>query len=143
LLPAALDLLRYHFHYAETMLGPEILPVHPEPDPDQAWVRPLKLAEGVRLVPFHYEIIDLLDLEGANLSEISEFLRPVGSNALFIRRGPEVWCESLEEDFYRLLRSSNGRTSPQQIFAGSVEPDQGLEMLAFALAEGLLVPATP
>ncbi|RME35313.1 MAG: DUF4080 domain-containing protein [Deltaproteobacteria bacterium] len=140
LLPAALDLLRYHFHYAETLTGPEVLPVHPEPDPARFWTTPLQRHHGVRLVPFHYEIIDLLDMEGAELQDIVDYLRPVGSTALFLRKGTDVWCESLEEDFFRLLHHSNGQASPQDIFSGSVERDLGLEMLGFALAEGILIP---
>ncbi len=139
LLPAALDLLRYHFHHAETSLGPEVLPAPTPPDPLKSWQRPWRRAPGVRLVPFHYEIVDLLDMEGAELAEIADMLRPVGSVALFIRRGTEVWCESLEEDFLRLLKDSDGRRTPEEIFAGGIETDQGQEMLAFALAEGLLV----
>ncbi|TYO96681.1 radical SAM superfamily enzyme YgiQ (UPF0313 family) [Geothermobacter ehrlichii] len=139
LLPAALDLLRYHFHHAETSLGPEVLPAESTPEPAEAWRRPWRLAAGARLIPFHYEIVDLLDMEGAELEEIAAMLRPVGSVALFIRRGSEVWCESLEEDFQRLLKGSDGIHSPETIFAGGIETEQGQEMLAFALAEGLLV----
>lgn len=142
LLPAALDLLRYHFHYAETLLGPETLPSPPEPlrnlDP---WLAPLRLAEGVRLVHFSYEILDLLEMENSELEEVALLFRPVGSVAVFLRRGEEVLCESLEEDFLTLLSGCDGRRSPEEIFAGTVIRAEGEEIVRFALAEGFLLPA--
>jgi hypothetical protein len=143
LLPAALDLLRYHFHYAETLLGPETLPSPPEElrhlDP---WLAPLRLAEGVRLVHFSYEILDLLEMEDSELEEVALLFRPVGSVAVFLRRGEEVLCESLEEDFLTLLSGCDGRRSPEEIFAGTVIRAEGEEIVRFALAEGFLLPAT-
>jgi radical SAM superfamily enzyme YgiQ (UPF0313 family) len=142
LLPAAQDLLRYHFHYAETLLGVETLPATPEAlrgvDP---WQSPLRLAEGVRLVPFTYEILDLLEMGEAELEEIAGLFRPIGSVAVFLRRGDQVLCESLEEDFLKLLRGADGRRSPAAIFAGTVTRAEGEEIVRFALAEGFLIPA--
>ncbi|ORJ54978.1 B12-binding domain-containing radical SAM protein [Geothermobacter hydrogeniphilus] len=143
LLPAALDLLRYHFHYAEAHLGDEVLPPSRPLQKERAWDTPWSLAPGVRLVPFHYEIVDLLDLEGADLTAIGELLRPVGSVALFVRRQNEVWCESLEEDFLKLLQNCDGRHSPAEIFAGSIAPREGMELVDFAVAEGLLEQIPP
>jgi len=141
LLPAALDLLRYHFHYAETHLGEEVMPPDQPLQDQDAWQTRGVLAPGVRLVPFHYEIVDLLEVEGADLGAIGELLRPVGSVALFVRRQNEVWCESLEEDFLRLLQNCTGAQNPAEIFAGSIAPREGMEMVNFAVAEGLLVAA--
>lgn len=143
LLPAALDLLRYHFHYAETLLGPETLPSPPEElrnlDP---WHAPLRLAEGVRLVHFSYEILDLLEMEDPDLEEFALLFRPVGSVAVYMRRSEEVLCESLEDDFLKLLSGCDGRRSPEEIFAGTVVRVEGEEIVRFALAEGFLLPVT-
>ncbi len=140
LLPAAQDLLRYHFHYAEALLGPETLPASPETlhgiDP---WTTPLKVARGVRLVPFAYEILDLLEMGEVEVEQIAALFRPVGSVAIFLRRGDQVLCESLEEDFLKLLRGCTGEQSAEQIFAGSVMRAEGEEIARFALAEGFLV----
>ena len=142
LLPAALDLLRYHFHYAETLLGPETLPSPPEELRDlDPWRAPVRLAEGVRLVHFSYEILDLLEMEDPELEEVALIFRPVGSVAVFLRRGEEVLCESLEEDFLKLLSGCDGRRSPEEIFAGTVVRAEGEEIVRFALAEGFLRPA--
>jgi len=138
--PAALDLIRYHYHHAEALLGPETLPVIPSPPPgENLWHTPWHLARGVRLVPFNYEIIDLLDMEGADLEEFTQMFRPVGSSALFLRRNDEVVCESLQEDFYRLLQGSDGVRTPEQIFAGGIDRREAEEILQFATSEGILV----
>jgi radical SAM superfamily enzyme YgiQ (UPF0313 family) len=141
LLPVAQDVLRYHYHYAETLLGVETLPVAPDSlrgvDP---WQSPLRVAEGVRLVPFAYEILDLLEMDDADLEQIAALFRPVGSVAVFLRRGGQVLCESLEEDFIKLLKGCDGKQSAEKIFAGSVVRSEGEEIVRFALAEGFLVP---
>ena len=139
MLPAALDLLRYHFHYAETLLEDELLPAE-EIDTDHCWNRTWKLASQLRLIPFTYEIIDLLEMEEMDLKEFSELFRPVGSVALFYRRGTDVFCESLEEDFLTLLRNCDGSKTPEEIFAGAITQKAGEEIVGFAAAEGLIHP---
>jgi hypothetical protein len=96
----------------------------------------------VRLVHFSYEILDLLEMEDSELEEVALLFRPVGSVAVFLRRGEEVLCESLEEDFLTLLSGCDGRRSPEEIFAGTVIRAEGEEIVRFALAEGFLLPAT-
>ncbi|MDH3997279.1 MAG: DUF4080 domain-containing protein, partial [Desulfuromonadales bacterium] len=134
-----LDLLCYHFHYAETLLGEELLPP-PQSDLEKIdfWETPWKRSEQLRLVPFAYEILDLLEMEGMQLDEFADLFRPVGSVALFMRRDSEVFCESLGEDMQRLLKESNGQLSPKQIFGGSLSKETGCELVEFAAFEGLL-----
>ncbi|MEJ2201475.1 MAG: radical SAM protein [Desulfuromonadaceae bacterium] len=143
LLPAVLDLLRYHYHYAETLLGPEALPmsssIRDEIDP---WKAPLRIAEGVRLVPFAYEILDLIEMGEVDFEQLMTLFRPVGSVAIFFRRGEQVFCESLEEDFLTLLRGCTGDVCAADIFAGSIAAAEGEEIVRFALAEGFLLPAS-
>jgi radical SAM superfamily enzyme YgiQ (UPF0313 family) len=144
LLPAALDLIRYHFHYAETLLGKETLPAPQKALPKASpWQTLWRTAPTLRLVPFAYEILDLLEMGEADLEEISSLFRPVGSTAMFLRRGDQVWCESLEEDFLKLLRGCDGRRTPEEIFAGSIPSAQGREIVEFAVNEGLLLSAPP
>ncbi|AMV71003.1 radical SAM domain-containing iron-sulfur cluster-binding oxidoreductase [Desulfuromonas sp. DDH964] len=139
--PAAQDLLRYHYHYAETLLGAETLPANPEELRGRdLWTTSWRTAPTLRLVPFHYEILDLQELAEPDLQQITELFRPVGSTGLFLRRGSEVLCESLEEAFLTLLRGSNGRQSPETIYAGSISRGEGEEIVEFAVAEGLLLP---
>lgn len=136
-----LDLLCYHFHYAETLLGEELQPLPEENLPVTAlWETPLRRSGNFRLVPFAYEIIDLLELEGIQLEEMATLFRPVGSVALFMRRDNEVFCESLGEEMLRLLKQSDGTLSPRDIFAGSLSQTIGEELAQLAVAEGLLAP---
>ncbi|WP_298037375.1 radical SAM protein [uncultured Desulfuromonas sp.] len=141
LLPAARDLVHYHFHYAETLLGEETLPaagnVPSEPAP---WNTPWQRAPGIRLVSFTYEILDLLEMGEIDPVQCSGLFRPVGSTGLFFRRGEEVFCESLQEDFLKLLAGCDGGRCPREIFAGSVPEREGREIVDFAVSEGLLVP---
>ncbi len=141
LLPAALDLIRYHFNYAETLLGGETLPPPEGPKGPDPWQSPLRPSPQVRLVDFAYEIVDLLEMEegGVDLEAFAGLFRPVGSTALFLRRGAQVVCESLEEGFLRLLRGCDGIRTPREIFAGSLSRAEGEEIVRFALAEGLVV----
>ncbi|HKK01061.1 MAG TPA: hypothetical protein VJ955_02740, partial [Desulfuromonadales bacterium] len=135
---AAIDLMRYHFHYAETLLGPETLPAHEGGERDP-WRSPWSLAPGVRLVDFSYEILDLLEMGEVDIAQFATLFRPVGSTALFARRGDQAFCESLEEDFVRLLRGCDGRRTPQEILRGTVPSREGVEITEFAVEEGLLV----
>ncbi|MDH3454950.1 MAG: DUF4080 domain-containing protein, partial [Desulfuromonadales bacterium] len=134
-----LDLLCYHFHYAETLLGEELLPPADEALlQTDLWESPLQRSDKCRLVPFAYEILDLLDMEQMELEEIASLFRPVGSVALFMRRDNEVFCESLSDEMLRLLKQSNGSLSPKDIFAGSLSQATGVELVQFAVSEGLL-----
>jgi hypothetical protein len=117
-----LDLLCYHFHYAETILGEELLP------PQEPFEPQTNLWEN------------LLEVEEMQLDEFASLFRPVGSVALFMRRDDEVFCESLSEEMLRLLRESNSGLSPKEIFAGSLSQATGEELVEFAVYEGLLQP---
>jgi len=136
-----LDLLCYHFHYAETLLGEELMP--PLNDAflqTNLWETPLQRSDKCRLVTFSYEIMNLLEMEEMQLEEITSLFRPVGSVALFMRRDNEVFCESLSDEMLRLLKQSNGKISPKDIFAGSLSQATGVELVQFAASEGLLLP---
>ncbi len=139
MLQAALDLIRYHFHYAETLLEDEVLPSE-DFDNGAPWDRIWKRSPHLRLIPFSYEILDLLEMEEMDLDEFSELFRPVGSVALFCRRGDEVLCESMEEDFLTLLQNCDGVKTPEEIFAGAVSRKAGEEIIRFAAAEGFIQP---
>ncbi|MBW2503600.1 MAG: DUF4080 domain-containing protein [Deltaproteobacteria bacterium] len=141
LVSAVLDLLCYHFHYAETLLGEE-LPPGPEAFLSEVdcWEVPWQRARQIQMVPFAYEIFDLLEMEELELKEFASLFRPVGSVAIFWRRNNDVVCESLGEDFLRLLKNCDGLRTPKEIFAGSVPAETGREMVEFAVVEGLLQP---
>ena len=139
-LPAALDLIRYHFHFAETLLEDELTPAEGFENID-TWHQPWVKSSSIRLIPFAYEILDLLEMDEVDLDEFSDLFRPVGSVALFYRREGEVMCESMEEDFLSLLQNCDGQKTPEEIFAGSISRTAGEEIVRFAAAEGFIVPA--
>jgi radical SAM superfamily enzyme YgiQ (UPF0313 family) len=139
LTPALMDLLSYHYHYAETLLGEPVVPTEDQiPIRDELWQTCWQTVPQVRLVRFTYEIIDLMEMEDFDLEEFAKLFRPVGSVALFLRRGNEVFCESLTEDFLHLLRHCDGTATPQQIFMGGMPRPAAEELVSFAVAEGLL-----
>ncbi len=134
-----LDLLCYHFHYAETLLGEELSPLSDgQLLKADLWEIPWQRTSKYRLVPFAYEILDFMEMEGVQFEELANLFRPVGSVALFMRRDNEVICESLGEDLLRLLQQSNGTLTPREIFAGSLSRTTGMELVEFAVSEGLL-----
>ncbi|MCK4536407.1 MAG: DUF4080 domain-containing protein [Desulfuromonadales bacterium] len=139
LVTALLDLLSYHYHYAETLLG---YPVEAAPGQtlldNDLWETSWQSSSRIRLVPFTYEIVDLMEMEEIDLNEFTGLFRPVGSVALFFRRDGEVNCESLGEDFLRLLQGSDGSRCPREIFAGTLPRASGEELVSFAVTEGLL-----
>lgn len=139
IVPAAFDILLYHFHYAETLLGHENFP-QPLPPDKEFWQTPLQTNHTVRIVPFTYEILDILEMGEVDLEEFTEMFRPVGSVGLFFRRGGDVFCESLEEDFLTLLQGCKEKQSPDQIFGGSIGKEEGMEIVRFALEEGFVTP---
>ncbi len=141
LVACALDLMRYHYHHAEALLGPETLPAQPETLRNRdLWNIELKTSPSLQLVPFTYEILDLLEMGEVDLQQMASLFRPVGSVALFLRRGDQVYCESLEEGFLRLLNGCRKARTPKEIFGGSISAREGAEIVEFAVAEGFLVP---
>jgi len=141
LVPAALDLIRYHFHYAEALLGDDLRPAPASTwNASDLWRTPWRAGEALRLVSFRYEIVDLMEMGEADLEQFASMFRPVGSVAAFFRQAGEVFCESLTEDFSRLLRGSDGTLTPEEIFAGSLARRDAEEIIEFALAEGFLMP---
>lgn len=144
LVPAMMDLLSYHYHYAETLLDKPVTALDDLAlDSDELWHSCWQLLPQVRLVRFTYEIVDLMEMEEVDLEEFVHLFRPVGSSALFLRRGNEVICESLTEEFLDLLQNCDGTRSPQQIFNGVLPRVTAEELISFAVAEGLLQKSSP
>ena len=136
------DLIRFHFHYAECLLGAET-PPNDAPPPELGPTERFRLVDSLRLIDFSYEIQDLLDMEadGLDLEAFVDLFTPVGSTALFIKREGEVACESLSDDFALLLKGMGARGgSPQApVDLPAAEVD---ELLTVAWGEGLIERAT-
>jgi hypothetical protein len=141
LLPLALDCVDYHYHYAACVMA-----VAPKPPTSRELARTdllqssLRLAESTHLVHFAYEIISLLEWGEPDLAAMRGAMRPAGSFAIIYPHRGEVHTESVDEPYFRLLESLDGRTLAGQLAAQcSLPADEAREFLTFAAAEGIIV----
>lgn len=141
LLPAALDCVDYHYAY-----GVALMAVPPLPPSDDELLRldplklPLRRAESLTLLPFHYEILDILESGEPDLPWIAKHLKQSGSWVAIYPAHGEVCTESLIRPYYRLLEQSDGTQPSGQVAARlKIPADDALEFLQFALAEGMVV----
>jgi hypothetical protein len=147
LIPVALDLIRFHTHWADTLLGCETLPCQSPLTADKikllesCWC----LAPTLRVEPFRYDVEEIGMLGDVDLVEFVELSEQVGSTGLFLRRGEEVYCESIDDVFAALLVQSDGKTTPAQIlapFSEALTTEDCADLVHFAVSEGLVVSAT-
>jgi hypothetical protein len=144
LLPLALDLVEYHFHYAAALMA-----VAPSPPAEEEIDRlpllalPLTVAASARLATFSYEILDILESGVPDLGEFAANLPRSGSQAVIYPRGGEVCTESLAQSYFRLLQRLDGTTPAGKVAAALRIPRQeALPFLQFALAEGIITRLT-
>ena len=139
LLPAALDLVDYHYHYAAALMSPPpAIPTDRSLEQQELLNEPFQLASSARLATFNYEIYDLLDTGEINLREFISCFEPAGSWAVIYPRGDEVFTESLIEPYFRLLESLDGRTPVGKIAARlGISAAETREFMEFAAAEGI------
>lgn len=140
LLPAALDCVDYHYAY-----GVALMAVPPQPPDDDELLRldplklPLRRASSLTLLPFHYEILDILESGEPDLAWIAKHLKQSGSWAAIYPAHGEVCTESLIRPYYRLLEQLDGKQPAAQVAARlKIPADDVLELLQFALAEGMV-----
>lgn len=141
LLPAALDLVDYHHHYAAALLAPA-----PELPTDRSLAgmnildQVLRLAPSVRLARFSYEINDLLEVGDVDLREICACFSPSPSWAVIYPRGNDILTESLLEPYFLLLEGLDGSCRAGDVASRLGLPmDEVAEFLDFAAAEGVVV----
>ncbi|WP_306534454.1 B12-binding domain-containing radical SAM protein [Geobacter sp.] len=141
LLPAALDLVDYHYYYAAALLAPA-----PELPTDRSLAgmtildQPLRLAPSVRLARFSYEITDLLEVGDVDLREICSCFSPGRSWAVIYPRGNDIFTESLIEPYFLLLEGLDGREAAGVAASRLGLPrDEVAEFLEFAAAEGIVI----
>ena len=140
LLPAALDQIDYHWHYAAALLtAPPALPSDRELERTNLLDGCFMLAPSARLARFNYEIFDLLQAGEIDLRSFVECFTPVGSYAVIYPRADEVFTESLIETHYNFLSRLDGVASGRQIAATlHIPPDEAASFLEFAAAEGIV-----
>ena len=139
LLPAALDLVDYHYHYAEALLAPQPeLPTDRDLERSDLLAERFALAPGARLARFSYEIFDILEAGEIDLREFTACFSPSSSCAVIYPRAGEVFTESLVEPYFRLLERLDGTTPAGEIAASLAIPAaEAASFLDFAAAEGI------
>lgn len=145
----ALDIIMLHSCWSDTLIGPEtaaqpLLGQH-QFDNQALLERPWQLATTVQVKEFAYPIDELSGVDDLDLIELYETLPSCASCGLFLRRGEQVICESIDAIFATLLTSSTGQQTPKQIlapFAAALSPQECFELVAFASSEGLLISNT-
>jgi Radical SAM superfamily/B12 binding domain len=141
LLPAALDLVDYHYHYAAALLAPQ-----PELPTDRTLAQLDLLGEcftrapGARLARFNYEVFDILEAGEIDLAEFTACFSPAGSCAVIYPRGGEVFTESLVEHYFRLLEQLDGNTPAREAASAlGIPAGEASSFLEFAAAEGIIL----
>jgi radical SAM superfamily enzyme YgiQ (UPF0313 family) len=140
LLPAALDQIDYHWHYAAALMtAPPELPTDRELEQTNLLDRCFTLAPSARLAKFNYEIFDLLQVGEIDLKSFSECFTPLGSYAVIYPREGEVFTESLIEPHFNFLSLLDGKTPSRRIAATlHITPEEAGSLLEFAAAEGII-----
>lgn len=141
LLPAALDQVDYHYHFAAALMAsqPE-LPTDRELERADLLAARFSRAPGARLAIFNYEIVDLLEAGEVDLREFTSCFALSGSWAVIYPRGGEVFTESLIEPYFRLLERLDGRTPTGKIAADlGVPAAEAASFMEFAAAEGIVL----
>lgn len=140
LLPAALDCVDYHYAYGVALMA--VPPIPPDDDRllqlDLLAIK-LERAASLTLMPFNYEILDILESGEPDLLWISKQLKQTGSWAAIYPAHGEVCTESLIKPYYRLLEELDGtRTAGTIAKQLRMPPADALEFLQFAVAEGMV-----
>lgn len=137
-LPAVLDLLDYHYHYAAALMSPVQAQPNQVPALKTLLNLPLRLAPTTRLAAFHYEILEILEAGAADVRGVSDSLQPTGSWAIIYPSVSGVCTESVSEPYFRLLEQLDGTTPAGHATKRlGIEPAEAGPFLEFALQEGI------
>jgi len=140
LLPLALDLITYNYHYAAALLAvPPLLPAKGRLARLEPATLRLQLAASARLAVFSYDILELLEMESGDLKALAAALSGTGSTAVIYPKNGEIRTESLHGQYFRLLERLEATKSAGEIVAELAIPEaDAADFLRFALAEGMV-----
>ncbi len=137
-LPAVLDLVDYHYHYAAALMTPPP-PLQRKPVRAKLLERPLRLAPASRLAAFHYEILEILEAGVADVRGFSDGLQQSGSWSIIYPTTEGVRTESVSEEYFRLLEQLDGTTpAGGTVKRLGIPISEAAEFLEFALTEGIV-----
>jgi radical SAM family protein/B12 binding protein len=138
-LPAVLDLMDYHYHYAAALMSPPLAPARQNSAMKKLLELPLRLAPTARLATFHYEILEILEAGAADVRSFSDSLQRNGSWAVIYPTSEGVCTESVSEAYFKLLEQLDGTTPAVKVIARLGIPiTEAGEFLEFALQEGIV-----
>jgi len=141
LLPLALDLVTYNYHYAAALMAvAPPLPAKRRLARLEPATHRLQLAPSARLAVFSHDILELLELESGDLKALAAALPETASTAVIYPKKGAVLTESLHELYFRLLQKLDPARSAGEIAAEiGIPADDAAAFLRFALAEGIVV----
>jgi hypothetical protein len=141
-LPALLDLVDYHYHYAAALMTPPPTPFKLEQSSKQLLKTSLRRAESTRLAVFHYEILEILEAGAADVRGISDSLRESGSWGVIYPTIEGVCTESVNKAYFMLLEQLDGSAAAGDVAERiGIPADEAVDFLDFAAREGILKPA--
>jgi hypothetical protein len=141
LLPLALDLIVYNYHYAAALMA--VPPQVPE-SRRLAGLRTdnlrLRLAPSTRLARFSYDILELLENESGDLRVMAAMLERSGSRAVIYPNNGEIRTESLHETYVRFLEHVDETRDIWEVARESGIRKEDFEgFVKFALREGIVI----
>ncbi len=141
LLPLALDLITYNYHYAAALLAvPPLTPTAGQMVRLAPTALRLQLAASARLAVFSYDILEVLELESGDLRALAAEIRKTGSTAVIYPKNGEILTESLHELYFRLLQRLDAKRTAGEITGElDIPAADAAAFLKFALAEGIVV----
>ena len=140
-LPATLDLVDYHYHYAEVLM----IPLPQLPSKSALAKRRLLdgqicLAPSARLVEFSYEILEILEAGAPDVRACADGLEQHGSQVVMYATERGICTESLDTCYFNLLKRLDGRTAAVEIIRDLfLTPADAENFLVFALSEGIVL----
>lgn len=137
-LPALLDLVDYHYHYAVALMTPPSA-VKGKQGAHKLLQAAIRKADSARLAAFHYEILEILEAGAADVRGISDELQRTGSWAIIYPTADGVCTESVSEAYFRLLEQLDGSTPAGNTTARlGIPAAEAAEFLEFAFMEGIV-----
>ncbi len=140
MLPLALDLLDYHYHYAAALLAPQPKENHHIPKSDKRLLEQVPaLPPSTQLIRLNYEILEILEAGEPDLKYFSTHFSKSGSWVVIYSGTDGIRTESIDEEYFNLLGFIDGRTPCSQLAnrAGLTECDAA-EFIRFAAEEKII-----
>ena len=136
-----MDLVEYHYYYAEALLAP-MTGISGLTSSKRSTVLdyPLKRSSALQTARFNYDILELIESGAPDIRWLADNLAPLGSHAAIYPHGSSVCTELLDASYFNLLESLDGKTTAGT-FASQLgmTKEEATRFLQFALQQGFVV----